>query len=143
MTSADEPWTAEHLEPLLEAIDHCDHVVGRRRAGPLAGCDAGSAGFPWRLIFAVPVDDVHSPCRLHRLEKLAAIPLQSASEFLDVEILAKATFFGHLIDEVPVPAARGRVARGPFWRDFVAVFRRPVLCPPVRSSGRSAGRRRR
>ena len=44
-------------------------------------------------------------------EKLAAIPLQSASSFLDVEILAKATFFGHLIDEVDVPPLGGRIVR--------------------------------
>ena len=31
---------------------------------------------------------------------LAAVALQSSSSFLDVEILAKATFLGHLIDEV-------------------------------------------
>src|SRR4051794_38435578 len=31
VTSAEEPWSAEHLEPLLRAIDHCDHVLGRRR----------------------------------------------------------------------------------------------------------------
>ena len=40
-----------------------------------------------RLIFAVPLHDVHSPCRLHRLEKLQAISLQSESSFLDPEIL--------------------------------------------------------
>ena len=30
VTTADEPWTADHLGPLLEAIDKSDHVIGRR-----------------------------------------------------------------------------------------------------------------
>ena len=108
VTTAEEPWTKDHLEPLLEAINQCDHVIGCRPAG--AG-EIGSACpglLVRRLIFAVPLHDVHSPCRLHRLDKLAAIPLQSASSFLDTEILAKATFLGHLIDEVDVPPLRGR-----------------------------------
>jgi len=132
VTSAEEPWTPGHLGPLLEAIDRCDHVVGRRRASPLTRIRRWLGGLPWRLIFALPVEDLHSPCRLHRLDKLRAIPLQSASEFLDVEVLAKATFFGHLIDEVPVPPLAGRSRRGSFWRDFVEVFRRPVLARPSR-----------
>src|ERR1700744_5328997 len=36
VTTAEEPWTEAHLKPLVEAIDHCDHVVGRR---PAAGWD--------------------------------------------------------------------------------------------------------
>src|SRR4051812_25632058 len=32
ITSAVETWTAGHLDPLLTAIDHCDHVIGRRKA---------------------------------------------------------------------------------------------------------------
>ena len=32
VTSAVEPPSDAHLDPLLAAIDHCDHVVGRRRA---------------------------------------------------------------------------------------------------------------
>src|SRR5258707_3887609 len=96
VTTAGEPWTAAHLDPLLDAINHCDHVVGRRQDGPTLRLRRWFGRLPWRLVFAVPVHDVHSPCRLHRREKLEAIPLQSASAFLDVEILAKATFFGQL-----------------------------------------------
>src|SRR5690242_3748672 len=32
VTTAEEPWTEGHIRPLLEAIDHCDHVIGRRPA---------------------------------------------------------------------------------------------------------------
>ncbi len=130
VTTAEEPWTEAHLDPLLKAIDHCDHVVGRRPAGPGASWKRWLAAMPRRLVFAVPLRDIHSPCRLHRLEKLAAIPLQSASSFLDVEILAKATFFGHLIDEVDVPPLRGpRPLAGPVDR-LPTILRDPRFEPP-------------
>ena len=106
----------------------------RPRRRPAAGRAArrassgGSASLPWGSVFAVPVLDVHSPCRLHRREKLAAIPLQSASSFLDVEILAKATFLGHLIDEVDVPAAApATVARAGLGRPGRRSSADPVL----------------
>ena len=130
VTTADEPWTEAHLEPLLEAIDHCDHVIGRRPAEGWERCRRWLATWPRRLVFAVPLRDVHSPCRLHRLEKLAAIPLQSASSFLDIEILAKATFFGHLIDEVDVPALSGRVESRGRWSDLRRLLRHPSFVQP-------------
>ena len=74
VTTALEPWTAAHLEPLLKAIDHCDHVIGCRPPGPGEGWRRWLLSLPRRLVFAVPLLDVHSPCRLHRREKLAAIP---------------------------------------------------------------------
>ena len=96
-----------------------------------------------RLIFAVPLRDVHSPCRLHRLDKLAAIPLQSASSFLDTEILAKATFLGHLIDEVAIPPLRGRVGSDRLVDGLEPGPRPSAVRSIIRSSGRTAmpGRR--
>ena len=44
-----EPWTAAHLDPLLEAIDHCDHVIGRR---PAEGWRSGSCRWLGRLALA-------------------------------------------------------------------------------------------
>ena len=66
----------DHLAPLLEAIDHADHVVGCR---PMSRGDPSRlvGSLFRRMIFGVPLRDVHSPCRLHRLDKLLAIPLQS------------------------------------------------------------------
>lgn len=126
ITNATAPWTPEHLDPLLSAIDKADHVIGRRPGGSIA-----STLSRWlrKLIFAVPVRDVHSPCRIHRRAKLAVIPLQSASAFADVEVLAKATFLGQLLDEVPVPplpAVRGACRLA----DCLEVFRKPVFVPP-------------
>src|SRR5579883_2717627 len=67
VTTAEEPWTADHVKPLLEAIDHCDHVVGRRPVGGWERCRRWLATLPRRLVFSVPLRDIHSPCRLHRL----------------------------------------------------------------------------
>src|SRR5262249_19750855 len=103
ITNALGPWTGDRLDPLLKAIDYCDHVVGRRRSGARSAVRRWLGRALWRWVFAVPVTDVHSPCRIHRLGAFASIPLQSDSSFLNVEVLAKATFLGHLIDEVPVP----------------------------------------
>jgi hypothetical protein len=84
-----------------------------------------------RFLFGVPISDIHTPCRIHRLEKLAAIPLQSTSSFIDVEIPAKATFLTHVIGEVDVPpleALPAQTARS----DVRAIFRRPSFVRTLR-----------
>src|SRR3954452_12586529 len=70
ITSARAPWSSGHLDPLLTSIDHCDHAIGRRTSSLVERARATACWLPWRVLFAVPVVDVHSPCRLHRLEKL-------------------------------------------------------------------------
>jgi hypothetical protein len=135
VTTAEEPWTAAHLDPLLASIERADHVLGRRRVGLLGRLGRKLSAFRWRLLFAVPAVDVHTPCRLHRLAKLATITPQSASSFLDVEVLAKATFLHHLIDEVAVPALGSHEARS-FGDDFRTVFSHPIFQrPPEPASG--------
>src|SRR5262249_7089658 len=139
VTTAQESWTAAHLEPLLKAINHCDHVVGCRPARGWEWSRRRLAMLPRRLIFGVPLLDIHSPCRIHRREKLAAIPLQSTSSFLDVEIFAKATFLGHLIDEVDVPPLRGLV-RFQGWRsDWNRLLRYPCFHPSTSPTEESSG----
>ncbi len=143
VTGAVSPWSADHLDPLLKAIDACDHVIGRRRVGLFARMARGFGGLLWRGLFAVPVADVHSPCRLHRREALEAIVPQSASSFLDVEMLAKATFLKHLIDEVDVPPLASPGSRG-VWGDFFDVFghprfRREPSTPAEQSQGQVEG----
>ncbi len=130
LCAAVEPLSPEHLKPLLKAIDHADHVVGRRPAGPAVEAARWVARLSRRLVFAVPVLDVYSPCRLHRADKLREIPLQSGSSFVDVEILAKATFLGHLLDEVAVPPLGGRVWRRGWLRNLGSVFKRPTFRRP-------------
>ena len=126
VTSATAPWTDGHLDPLLKAIDHCDHVFGCRRLPLMGRLMRRLARLPWKFFFAVPIADVHSPCRLHRRAALVQVPLQARSEFADVELLAKATFLGHLIDEADVPPL-DHVRLGRWWHDFVVVLKRPIF----------------
>jgi hypothetical protein len=139
ITTAEEPWTEAHLKPLLEAIDHCDHVNGRRPAEGWARFRRWLATWPRRLVFAIPLRDIHSPCRLHRLEKFAAIPRQSSSSLLDLEILAKATFLGHLIDEVDIPALSARVEWRGWWSDLRRLLREPSFVRPSGPSEEAEG----
>lgn len=127
VTSATEPWTEAHLRPLLDAIDRCDHVLGRRRRSLGGRLLRWLAARPWALLFAIPLKDVHSPCRLHRREALGMLPPQSSSRFLDVELLAKASFFAQLVDEEDVPPLPDSPGPPGFWGDFVDVFRKPVI----------------
>ncbi|RUL89215.1 hypothetical protein [Tautonia sociabilis] len=127
LTTATEPWTEAHLKPLLEAIDRCDLVLGRRRRSLPGRVLRWLAARPWALLFAIPLRDVHSPCRLSRREALEQLPPQSASRFLDVELLAKSSFFAQLVDEEDVPPLAASAGPPGFWGDFVDVFRRPVL----------------
>src|SRR5262249_18281 len=55
VTTATEPWSKEHLDPLLEAIDHADHVVGRRPADRWQRGKQWLASLPRRLVFALPL----------------------------------------------------------------------------------------
>ncbi len=150
VTTAEEPWTAAHLEPLLKAIDRRERTIDDREVlcGHVVGCRPAPAGRRWRrwfaslpnrLIFAVPMQDVDSPCQLHRLEALAAIPFQSASSFLYLEILAKATFFGHLLDEVDVPPLRGFVRTRGWLGDCRRILKEPQFRHASRPSEESQG----
>ncbi|GIW86946.1 MAG: hypothetical protein KatS3mg108_1270 [Isosphaeraceae bacterium] len=131
-TTAVEPWTAAHLRPLLDAIERADHVLGRR---PLRGPMLWQARFRKlirSILFATPILDPHTPCRLHRREAISAIPLQSESCYVDVELLAKATFLGQIIEEVDVPwlPADENPQRRLLWsHDRADLWRRPVFRP--------------
>jgi hypothetical protein len=127
VTTAMEPWTEAHLNPLLKAIDHADHVIGRRRRSFAGRVARWLACRPWAFLFAVPLKDVHSPCRLHRRAALEKLPPQSSSRFLDVELLAKASFFVQLVDEEDVPPLPDSPGPRGFWGDFLEVFLHPVI----------------
>ena len=133
MTREGAIWNGSHIDALLDAIDHCDHVFGKRTKGRLGGVVRWVVGLPWRWVFAVPVVDVHSPYRLHRRERLNAIPLQSRSDFLNLEVVVKATFLGHLIDEVDVNESKDHSPTMD-WRDVALVFKHPTFVRPFATS---------
>ena len=53
ITTAIEPWTPAHLEPLLQSINLCDHVLGRRTAGSWANVMRWVGSLPRRLASAM------------------------------------------------------------------------------------------
>jgi len=124
------PPSQAHWTPLLKALDQADHVVGGRPAGAGAAIARSLTRIVRRIVFGVPVADVHSPLRLHRAEKLREIPLQSGSSFVDVEVLAKATFLGHVLDEPKIPALAGPTWRKGSFRDLKVVFKNPTFRRP-------------
>jgi hypothetical protein len=129
VTTPLEPLTGAHLEPLFKAIDLCDHVTGRRPASTAGRILRAIGSLPRGLVFAVPILDVNSPLSLHRTQALRAIPLQSASSFVRHEILAKATFLGHLLSEVDMPPIRGWSTRRGWWSDLGTILKNPDFRP--------------
>lgn len=127
VTTAAEPWTKAHLKPLLDAINRTDHAIGRRRIDMPKSLMRWIATRPVKNLLAAQALDAYSPCRLHRREALSRIPLQSVSDFLDVEILAKAAFFTQLVEEVDVPALAACPPLPGRLGDFFDLFRHPKL----------------
>jgi glycosyltransferase involved in cell wall biosynthesis len=91
-----------------------------------------------RALFCVPYHDIACPFRLLRREIFARIPLQSDGPFVHVEILAKATFLGHVLSEelpLAVRPAPWDARPGGGWRQVLAegyrLFNRPDFGPPV------------
>ena len=128
ITTAIQPWTTEHLDPMLKAIDVCDHVFGDRRSPLLTRLRNWIARTPWKLLFSIPGLDVDTPCRLHRLAAIRSIPLQSRSRFVNVELLVKATYLTQVVGNVRVPDLKAAAiplnrsdARLVFWRPTLPV----------------------
>jgi hypothetical protein len=129
ITTATQPWTDKHLKPLFDTIHRTDHAIGKRRLGLLPSFFRWIAARPCKLIFAAQAVDPHSPCQLHRREPLIRIPLQSASSFLDIEILGKAAFLTQLVEEVLIPDLPAAPSPRGTTGDLLDVFLHPKLKP--------------
>jgi glycosyltransferase involved in cell wall biosynthesis len=167
-TTCDQQYQPEDLTRLLDAIDRVDLVTGCRagRAAPfwwrgpaavfrglirvLFGlalpprlCWLGTSGWGrrWlaRWLFGVRVQDPECAFRLIRRSVFRRIPIQTDGDFAQIEIIAKANFLGHLLDEVPVrhrSEGAGLAAVPPqhFWRDvrrlLTAADFGPAALPP-------------
>jgi glycosyltransferase involved in cell wall biosynthesis len=153
------------LSRLLERIDQVDLVTGVRVWRPVPGWLRGLgllyrliarivfgipmqrrgvwlgwSGYPrrWlaRWVFGLRVQDAECLLRLYRRSILPRLVVQSDGPFAQIEILAKANFLGHLMDEVPVtyhPRAKGSIAdldlHDPFWSEAYRVFSAPDFGP--------------
>ena len=169
-TMGDRQYQPADLQRLLDVIDRVDLVTGCRagRVPPLwwrglallyrigarilfglsmaaSPCWLGRVGrgSRWlaRWLFGVRVHDPECAFRLFRRSIFRRIPIQSDGDFAQVEILAKANFLGHLMDETPVayqwPAAPVKVPAGSrrrFWREVRQLLSAadfgPVTLPP-------------
>jgi hypothetical protein len=129
ITTSTERWSAKHLAPLLKAIDLRDHVIGLRPASLTGRLKRWIKTLPWRGLFALSMADPFSPCRMHRRSALDRLVPQSSSRFLEVELLAKATFLTQVIEEVEVPSLASSPVEG-IWSDFLAVLKAPVFVRP-------------
>lgn len=121
-------YEAGDLLKLLENIDRADVISGSRRG--LGWWARQRASLVPYLIFGLWFRDATCPVRLYRRRIFKRIPVQSASGFAEVEILAKANFLGCIFDEVEIAWKPGTVtvdagATGDVWR----VFNQPYFGP--------------
>lgn len=97
------------------------------------------------LQFGLKFHDTFSEFKIIRREVLERMELQSDSEFLLAEILAKATFLGFLMDEVPIAQNQSPMPWGAepelpelFRKDRSEVFRKQKFKQKLRSKIRRA-----
>jgi glycosyltransferase involved in cell wall biosynthesis len=166
-TSCDYPYPPADLKKLLGVIDSADIAAGVR-TGPVPawmrhvgrvyrllvrvvlGINreplVGWRGWAdWRravwlrLMFGLKLADVSSAFKLFRRSVFDRLPIQSDGQFVHAEIMAKATFLGCLIGEVPISRLggnfRGVAEPDPPGVSFAAearrVFRNPSFTRPA------------
>jgi glycosyltransferase involved in cell wall biosynthesis len=84
-----------------------------------------------KLIFGVPLADVNSQYKLFRTAFLCRFPIQSDSDFVHTELVAKATFLTSIMDEVPLTPVSADIPAASVWGDFWRVFRDPEFGNPI------------
>jgi hypothetical protein len=121
---------ASAFRNMLEALDHADVVIGRRRS--VKGARRPSAAILRRL-FGVATSDPLTPYLAIRRTMAAGIPLTMQEPLARFELLAKLTFAFAMYDEVDVdlPSDDEPVHRTlrSHWRDLVELYRRPRFWP--------------
>lgn len=81
------------------------------------------AGF----VFGVPLADVNSAFKLYRTAFLKRFPIQSDSDFVHTELVAKATFLTSIMDEVPLTPQPHVPPPRSIADDWRLVFRNPIF----------------
>lgn len=116
-TDSDNQFDLKELGLLLEHIDTNDIVTGFRvyRFDPLT-----RLVLSWcfnllvRIVFRINAKDIDCAFKLFRKKVLESINIESKQFFVDAEVLAKASFLGYRIKEIPVrhyprPAGRSTI----------------------------------
>lgn len=113
-TDSDNQFDVKELKVLLEHIGEYDIVTGFRvyRFDPLSRLVL-SWGFNLlvRLIFRINAKDIDCAFKLFKRKVLENIHIESKQFFVDAEVLAKASYLGFRIKEIPVkhyPRSAGR-----------------------------------
>ena len=134
VTTAVEPLSTAHLDPLLAAIDHCDHVVGRRRASLPVRVLRRAAWLACRVALRRPgarrpfADPGPSPRQARGDPAPVVVVLPGRGDPGQGHVLRPSDRRGR--GPAPGRSPRGRY----YWLDFVEVFRRPVLVRPPASA---------
>jgi glycosyltransferase involved in cell wall biosynthesis len=134
-TACDYPYPPADLKKLLDAIDSVDLVSGCRTEPVPAGLRhlgrvyrvlarilfgvqpeprptwrgwaAWWQGVRLRLVFGIRLWDATSAFKLFRKSVLDRLPIQSDTDFVHAELMAKANFLGCLMAEVPIGKLAG------------------------------------
>lgn len=83
-----------------------------------------------KFVFGVPLADVNSKFKLFRTAFLCRFPIQSDSEFVHTELVAKATFLTSIMDEVPLTPTDVPPPPVTFAGDLRRVFSNPDFGNP-------------
>lgn len=138
ISEAGAEWNRDILDRLLKSVDHCDLVLGCRPCESYAGRIVRRiASFARGVFWGAGVADPLTPYKLGRSDVFRKFPLQSASRFAEVELVAKANFLDALIDEIALPVASSWNPPGfgtGLRADRRGLFRKPLFRHPVRES---------
>jgi glycosyltransferase involved in cell wall biosynthesis len=78
-------------------------------------------------VFGVPLADVNSAFKLYRTAFLKRFPIQSDSDFVHTELVAKATFLTSIMDEIPITPQPHLPPPRSIAQDWSLVFRNPIF----------------
>jgi len=83
------------------------------------------------IVYGVPLEDPNAKFKLFRTAFLKRFPIQSDGDFVQIELLAKATFLTCVLDEVPLSPQRVAIPRSRWSKaDRKRVFTHPQFMQP-------------
>lgn len=111
----------------------CRVILGLQLEPPPAWLGVGGTMYRifTKFTFGVPLADVNSQYKLFRTAFLRRFPIQSDSDFVHTELVAKATFLTSIMDEVPLSPVDAPPPSASVWGDFWRVFQNPDFGNPM------------
>lgn len=110
----------------------CKVLFGLQLEQPPAWLGVRGTFYRWfaKFAFGVPLADVNSKFKLFRTAFLCRFPIQSDSDFVHTELVAKATFLTSIMDEVPLTPVDAPPPSVTFAGDLGRVFANPDFGNP-------------